>query len=62
MSPSSAPASSSAEPHLQDHSYLSTSSSISFDRKRELIKPGDVLLYYTHLYPAGDKRGGESRP
>ena len=47
---------------MQDHSYLSTSSSISFDRKRELIKPGDVLLYYTHLYPAGDKRGGESRP
>ena len=45
------------EPYVQDHSTLSTSSSIDFDRKRELIKPGDVLLYYTHLYPAGDKRG-----
>ena len=44
------------EPYALDHSSFSASS-ITFDQNCEPMKPGDVLLYYTHLYPAGDERG-----
>ena len=44
------------EPYALDRPSFSASS-ITFDQNCEPMKPGDVLLYYTHLYPAGDERG-----
>ena len=36
---------------------MTNNTNLSWDRKSEPIRPGDVVLYYSHIYPFGDKRG-----
>eukprot|EP00588_Corethron_pennatum_P012171 CAMPEP_0194279876 /NCGR_PEP_ID=MMETSP0169-20130528/14175_1 /TAXON_ID=218684 /ORGANISM="Corethron pennatum, Strain L29A3" /LENGTH=507 /DNA_ID=CAMNT_0039024353 /DNA_START=54 /DNA_END=1577 /DNA_ORIENTATION=- len=43
------------DPHLSD---CNDGPDINFNEKsRELIRPGDVITYWSHLYVAGDSRG-----
>mmetsp|Transcript_24891 Transcript_24891/g.49543 ORF Transcript_24891/g.49543 Transcript_24891/m.49543 type:complete len:277 (-) Transcript_24891:297-1127(-) len=49
--------SSEEEPYTQDVPGSGPRSACAVGRKSEKIRPGDVILYYSHLYPAGDKRG-----